>query len=163
MSALVICCGNTLRGDDGVGARVAAELAQEIAVLDVVQLQAEHADAIREHERIVFVDATREGAPGDVRWQTLDPVEPQSAFTHHVEPRELLALARTLYGACPAALQVTIGGARFELYEGLSPEVAAAVPRVVRLIAGWIRESEGDRSVLRGDGLTRRQVTPYST
>lgn len=139
MSAIVLCCGNTLRGDDGVAARVAAQLRGQVRVVEVVQIQPEHAETIRSAGRVAFVDASREGTPGEIRCTLLEAVDPVSAFSHHLEPRELLALTAALYGAHPEALQVTITGEKFELREGLSPAVEAAVPRVVEIVVEWVR------------------------
>ena len=143
MNAIVICCGNTLRGDDGVAAHVAALLCEQVNVLEVVQIQAEHADAIRSLERVAFVDASRDGKPGEIRCTLLEAVDPVSAFSHHLDPAELLALTRALYGARPEALQITITGEDFALQEGLSPAVAAAVPRVAEIASEWVRGAAG--------------------
>jgi len=141
MSVVIICCGNTLRGDDGVAARVAAVLREQFDVVEVTQLQPEHADLIRAVDRVAFVDASREGPPGEIRCIKVHPVDPESAFSHHLEPQELLALASTLYGVRPEAVQITISGAEFELREELTPAVQAAVPHVVRQVAEWVRRT----------------------
>lgn len=141
MSVVILCCGNTLRGDDGVAARVAAVLRDHLDVVEVTQLQPEHADLIRTADRVAFIDASSEGSPGEIRCTSVVAVEPVSAFTHHLEPQELLALASALYGVSPDAVQITISGAEFELREELTPVVQAAVPDVARWVAEWATQT----------------------
>ena len=62
------------------------------------------------------------------------------ASSHHVGADELLALARELSGATPRALAVGIGVSDFELGEGLSAPVEAALPRVLDLVARRIAD-----------------------
>ena len=64
--------GNPLRGDDGVGWRVAEAVAAALpdAVADVLtvhQLTPELAEPISRAERVIFIDAAAEGKPGAVR------------------------------------------------------------------------------------------------
>lgn len=131
MKTLVIAWGNTLRGDDGVAVQVASMLPPSIAVLTTQQLQPELAEALRDLDRVIFVDATRDGTPGEIRSVAVESRDADSNLTHSVEPSTLLAFASKLYGAHPEAVQVTVCGERFDLHEGLSPAVEAAVPSVI--------------------------------
>ena len=75
---LVIGYGNTLRSDDGVGAKVAAAVA-ELALPGVValvlhQLTPELAETISEARAVVFVDAAVDAAT-EVQVRQLEPAE----------------------------------------------------------------------------------------
>ncbi len=140
---LIIGYGNPLRGDDGVGWRVAQEAAVSLAhapveVLTVHQLTPELSAPISRAERVIFVDAAAIGAPGNVGCSLLtgaEPLAPAGGFDSHlVSPDRLLAMAAELFDQRPEAYLLTIAGGAFELSETLSPLVAAAVPEAVALI-----------------------------
>lgn len=143
--ALVIACGNPLRGDDGVGAAVARRLGVRSGVTVRICLQCtpELAADIAAADRVVFVDAgvgataTPRGGPRrrGVRVQRLDPRRAApDALSHAAAPQGLLAMARDLYGVAPAGFLVTVAGARFELGRGLSPSVRRLIPSAVRAV-----------------------------
>jgi hydrogenase maturation protease len=133
--ALVLTCGNPQRGDDGVAGQVADALRAGFCdagtkVRSDQQWLPEMAELISEAELVVFVDASAELEPGEVRSEEVKarPTSPQ-AFTHSMTPAGLLALAKQLYGNAPnSAFLVTIGGDSFELAEELSDVVRHAIP-----------------------------------
>ena len=133
--ALILTCGNPQRGDDGVAGEVAKALLAgfcdaETTVHCHQQWVPEMAEWISEAELVIFVDASAELKPGEVRSQEVRAraVSPE-AFTHSMTPAGLLALAQQLYGSAPgAAYLVTIGGDSFALSEELSDVVRHAVP-----------------------------------
>lgn len=134
---LIIGYGNTLRGDDGVGAVIALQLAQafpEWAVLMPHQLLPELAETLSHADQAVFIDASVQGQSGQVACHALEPLDDGSLFTHHVSPEALLAGAEALYAHCPQAWLVTVSGANFDYGEGLSAAVSQAVPQVCQLI-----------------------------
>ncbi len=137
---LVICIGNTLRGDDGFAWHVAEELKRRepanLRVLKVHQLTPELAEAVSEVGLAVFVDASAHGEPGVL---TCDPVTTSEAdlrFSHDVTPATVLQMAKTLYGHEPKAFLICAAGKLFEHSENLSPEVSNAVPAA----AGKVRK-----------------------
>jgi len=141
MKTLVLACGNTLRGDDAVGWRVAAGLEEELAkdgveVLCTQQLLPEHAEPVSRAERVVFIDCSATAPAGKVHAEVVEPAETlPGAFTHHLEPAGLLKIALGFLGRCPAeAALVTVGGERFEVGEEMSGPVAAAVPVAVHAV-----------------------------
>ncbi len=145
---LVIGYGNPLRGDDGVGPVIAEELARDMVSLDpkvkVVachQLNPEMAEAVADTRAVIFVDASVELKPGDVR---ISPVHPDqfspAAFTHSLKPSALLATASELFGQAPPAETVAIGAASFDIGMTLTPEVRAAVTKATKLIEKEIRK-----------------------
>lgn len=149
MALLLIGVGNTLREDDGAGLAV-AEAVRTAAVPDVeVRVEPGEAagliEAWRGGHRVVVVDAMRSGAPaGTVREYRVGAPHDDSALagadlrafsSHGLGVPAAVALARQL-GALPASLLVIgIEGAAFGTGISLSPEVAAAVHRVVTRIA----------------------------
>jgi hydrogenase maturation protease len=121
---LVIGYGNTLRSDDGVGAKVAAAVA-ELALPGVValvrhQLTPELAEPISEARAVVFVDAAAD-ASTEVQVRSLEPGSGAQLMAHAADPRTLLALAKRLFGRCPPAWWLTIPVENLGFGEELSP------------------------------------------
>ncbi len=146
---LIIGYGNPLRGDDGVGWRVVAEIQKQkdegrrqndsgessIFHLESVEAAAYHqlmpelAETISRAERVIFVDAAVGSPAGAVMVRPVQAAPPQpGAFTHHVDPAGLLAYAKLLYGRSPSAHLVTINADRMGYEETLSPIIEAALP-----------------------------------
>lgn len=137
MSVLVIGYGNPLREDDGVGCVAAESLAAEsfgaaFASETIHQLLPELAEPVSAADFVIFIDAAVEGQPGQVTEYTVlpRPAAP-GALNHHLDPAGLLDLAASLYGRCPPARMFTVTAARLGYREGLSPEVAAALPELL--------------------------------
>jgi len=133
---LVVGWGSPLREDDGAGFAVAARLGPP--AIAVVQLTPELAEPLSRAGRVLFLDAERGRAPGDVAWRRVEPDDAGTVpHSHQVTPEGLLAAARVLYGAAPEAWLAAIGGARFGYGETLSPEVEAAVAALVERLRGF--------------------------
>jgi hydrogenase maturation protease len=133
---LAIALGNAIRADDGVGFVVARALAAHDPSVEIVESQEalpEHADAVARAERVVFLDASVVGAPGEVRSAEVVPRPPRVAILHALTPEEVLGLAFASHGRAPPAALVTIAGRDFSFAEGLSPEVEASIPEALRL------------------------------
>ena len=139
---LILACGNTLRGDDGVGLWL-AEWAEErfrtqpgVHVIAHQQWTPELAEDIARVDSVLFIDCSVNSEPGSV---SLLPVEPagdaQGRATHHLDAAELLALTHKLYTSLPQSSQLlTIGAGSTGLCENFSPAVTAALPEACRLI-----------------------------
>jgi hydrogenase maturation protease len=132
---LVIGYGNPLRGDDGVGWRVAEAAAAvlpdpPVSVLAVQLLTPELADPISRSDLLILIDAAAEGPPGEVRCFPIAAGSAAAASlaigTHEVTLDRLLGMAQELFGHCPPAYMVTIAGESFEVSETLTPTVEAA-------------------------------------
>ena len=139
---LILACGNTLRGDDGVGPHLAAWAEERfrtepaVRIISRQQWTPELAEEIAAAESVLFMDCSIDAAPGAV---SLRPVEPAGGelapAAHHLGAPELLALTRELYETQPrAALLLTIGAGSLELGEEFSPLVNAALPQARRLL-----------------------------
>jgi hydrogenase maturation protease len=148
--------GNPLRSDDGVGPVVArqfldavealmGEAAKEVRVIAVPQLVPELAEAFSEAERVVLVDASRGEAPGVIRVRRVEPsAATGEPMIHAYDPSTLSAWAAKLYGRAPEMHVVAVGAETFAFGEGLSPDVAAAVPEILSTVAGLFREDRPD-------------------
>jgi hydrogenase maturation protease len=142
--ALVIGYGNELRRDDGVGPEVARAVGKlrlpGVRVIACHQLVPELAGLLAAAGRVVFVDATIH--PGDrVRLTPLEPAAQPDAPGHTGAPRSLLALARTAFGRCPAAWQLTIPVESLDFGEGLSPRAAQGVAVAIQEIKSLLAAS----------------------
>lgn len=148
---LVIGYGNPLRGDDGVGCVIAEELARHICdpdskvqVVACHQLNPELAEPIAETRAVIFIDASVDLKPGEVRVSAVTPDRfSPAAFAHSMKPGALLATASELFGQAPPAKSVGIGAKSFEVGMPLTPAVRRAVSKAVatveKEIAGYLR------------------------
>lgn len=145
---VVIGCGNTLRGDDGVGRYAAQGLAlrlppQVATVLDTHQLLPEMAQLISAAQLVVLIDAAVGSPAGAIQQQAIAPSD--AALTavglvgHHLDPARLLAAARRLYGRCPETLLFTVYSQSFDFGEALSAPVQAALPGLIAQVEQAIR------------------------
>ena len=156
---LVIGYGNTLRGDDGVGPRVAEAIEKlnlpGVRTLVCQQLSPEHAEPIARAGRVVFVDAelvagyTLQAAGLEsstcnlqpatcnyrgVQWRKLEPGESSQLMAHAADPRTMLALARDVFGRAPQAWWLTIPAVKLDFAETLSPAAQRGLAEAVKKI-----------------------------
>lgn len=137
---LVIGYGNTLRGDDGVGPRVAAAVGAlglaGVRTLVCQQLSPEHAAPIALAETVIFVDAAVD-APTEVQLRRLEPSDTSQLMAHAADPRTMLALSRDVFGHVPHAWWLTIPAERMDFTELLTPRAergcAEALARIQAL------------------------------
>jgi len=134
---LVIGYGNTLRGDDGVGPRVAEAIEKlnlpRVRTLICQQLSPEYADPVSRAQTVVFVDAAVD-APREVQLRKLEPGESSQLMAHAADPRTLLALARDVFGHAPQAWWLTIPAVKLDFSEALTPEAQRGFAEAVEKI-----------------------------
>ena len=134
---LVIGYGNTLRGDDGVGPRVAEAIEKlnlpGVRTLICQQLSPEHADPVSRAHTVVFVDAAVD-APREVQLRKLEPGESSQLMAHAADPRTMLALARDVFGHAPQAWWLTIPAVKLDFSETLTPEAQRGFAEAVEQI-----------------------------
>jgi hydrogenase maturation protease len=139
---LVIGYGNTLRGDDGVGPRVAEAVGRRrlpgVRTLICPLLTPELADQISRAEKVIFVDAAVD-APNAVQWRRLEANETSQLMAHAADPRTMLALARDVFGRVPEAWWLTIPAVDLGFREALSPEVQRGFAEAVEKIQVFCR------------------------
>ncbi len=123
---LVIGYGNTLRGDDGVGPRVAEAVGKlrlpGVRTLICPLLTPELADPIAHAATVIFVDAAVD-ALQEVSWRKLEPNESSQLMAHAADPRTMLALSRDVFGHVPEAWWLTIPATDLGFHEVFSPAV----------------------------------------
>ena len=159
---LVLACGEASRGDDAA-AFLAAELLRarladaggdagargldrdggvqgpgaRVDVRSVGQLGPDHLLDLGSDDAVVVIDAVRGVPAGSIVRRPLADLAaggPAPRSSHMFPLRDVLALVATLRGGLPAGTFVGLGGAAFELGDGLSPAVRAALPAFVAVI-----------------------------
>jgi len=139
---LILACGNTLRGDDGVGLWLAAWSERRFAgnadvrVIARQQWTPELAEDLARAESVLFIDCSVDSAPGSIQLTLVEPAAAgQGIATHHSGAAELLALTRDYYSHQPKnAKLLTIGAGSTELGEVFSDAVTAALPEACKQI-----------------------------
>jgi hydrogenase maturation protease len=143
---LIIGYGNTLRGDDGAGYRLAETIAQwnfpDVRSLSVHQLTPELAAEIADAQTILFIDAATSPQETPPTVQPLAPHDREGTLQHHADPRSLLALTRALYGGSPNAYQILIPVETFDFGESLSATTAAAIAIALEKIREFVDRTE---------------------
>ncbi|TAK94350.1 MAG: hydrogenase maturation protease [Verrucomicrobia bacterium] len=139
---LVIGYGNTLRGDDGVGPRVADAVEAlhlpGVRTLVCQQLSPEHAAPIALAETVIFVDAAVD-APKEVQFRRLEPNDTSQLMAHAADPRTMLALSRDVFGHVPHAWWLTIPAENMEFTENLTPIAQNGCAEAVKKIQSLFR------------------------
>lgn len=132
MTTVVIGVGNALRGDDGAG----IEVASRVRGIACDEEPSRLIEAWEGADSAVLVDTVVSGAaPGTIhRFDASDgpiPARVLRSSTHAIGLAETIELARAL-GRLPQSVVVYgIEGANFEAGAPLTPEVEAAVNRLV--------------------------------
>ncbi len=151
-TCLIVGFGNPLRSDDGAGSKAAARLESELSspelqVIAAHQLTPEMAEPVARSSRVLFLDASHTGAPGEIRCERIgrqkacgDPQFQHASVSHRLAPSALLELAARYFHAEPEAWLLTITGDNFDLGESFSPAVEAAWKAYLARIRAWVRD-----------------------
>jgi len=139
---LILACGNTLRGDDGVGLWLADWAEQRFSNQPGVRVIADHqwtpelAEYVACAHSVLFIDCSIDSEAGSLQLTHVKPAASGPEHnTHHLGAAELLSLGGALYNSLPReALQLTIGAGSIEFGEAFSPAVTASLPKACRLI-----------------------------
>ena len=139
---VVIGFGNTLRGDDGVGRRVADTIAREglahVTVISTTQLMPELAAEVAWARGVVFVDACYDDLPS-VQVSEIEAAASESRHSHELGPSALLGLAGQCFGGAPRAWLVAVPASEFGLTDELSSTALSGVGSAVSLVKALIR------------------------
>lgn len=144
----VIGVGNSLRGDDALGPIVIERLRSNPSrvstgdsrqLLSVIAPTPELAAEIAPADRVVFIDASREGIVGAIACQQLEadvagaPAASHPLMTRHgLDIPAVWRISRSLFGARGLAWIISTRGVSFEMAESqLTPEVASCVEGIV--------------------------------
>jgi hydrogenase maturation protease len=142
---LIIGYGSTLRGDDGVGPRVAELIERQawrsVEALPCHQLTPELADPISRAQAVVFVDASLEQGIEGVRMEVVEAAPAHQVMVHTASPATLLHLARSVFGHCPPAWLVSIPVSEMGIGEQLSPMAERGVTEAVAKIGELLRHT----------------------
>ncbi|MFQ6537910.1 MULTISPECIES: hydrogenase maturation protease [Aphanothece] len=142
----VIGIGNPLRGDDGVGPR----LAEQVGGRSVHQLTPELAAELAPLQRVLFVDAWPVPPAAAARpLPRLDPLTSacsrgHAGISHHLDPAHLLAITAALYGRAPRAALLRVPAYAFQHGTEFSPPLLASLPAAQELLQQWLQEGRGD-------------------
>ena len=147
MKTLVIGYGNTLRGDDGTGFRIAEAVEAwglpEIKSLPCHQLTPELAAEIAETDRVIFVDATLPQNPhSPIILERIFPEQSPAMPTHHSSPASLLALTQRLYGKQPLAYAMLLPSWEMGYGEDLSRIAQMGLRQGLQLLKKILTSSE---------------------
>ena len=128
---LIVGLGNSLMGDDGVGARVAESLAAQVDAdtliggTDLLRCAAE----MEGRKHVILIDAIESDAAGTIIVTDEDPPEGPPAGAHTLSAPAAVRLLRPLMPEVRFTwILAGVGSARAG--EGLSPELAGALPRL---------------------------------
>ena len=139
-SVLVIGCGNSFRQDDGAGYSAAEQLkavglSSAVRVIACQQLTPELAIEMSNVDRVILIDASTGGSPGEVSVQKIEPLDRNDGtITHELQPWALLETARVLYHSNAEMYLVTVTGESFDFGGQLSEAVQTAMPEVHRRV-----------------------------
>ena len=146
---LILGLGNPLQGDDGIGCRVAQELEKrelpnDVEVMDGGTPGVGLLNFFEGRKCVIIVDAAEMGiAPGEFRRFTPREITltgSQERFSlHRSGVADALALARELKIELPEIIFFGVQPASVEWRDALSPQVQAAVPRVIGAILNELK------------------------
>ncbi len=154
---LVACVGNPLRGDDGFGVAVAAQLQDSLPDrVDLIETGIGGLGIVQQlmegYCGLIVVDAIERNAPAGtvfvlipqipkVTEPTMEEWQGQYADLHLAEPSRILRIAQAADVLPEHVLVVGCQAATCEdFHQGLSPDVAAAVPMATRRVYELVDE-----------------------
>ncbi|MDJ0658053.1 MAG: hydrogenase maturation protease [Crocosphaera sp.] len=124
---LIIGYGNTLRGDDGVGYKIAEMIDQwnvnNITSIAVHQLTLDLAEKISQVDIVIFIDAvpiTNINA-AKLEIKSISVNSKINNLVHHNNPQQLLSLTQAIYQHLPKAYWILVPAINFNFSEELSP------------------------------------------
>ncbi len=148
MKTLVIGYGNTLRGDDGVGYRLAEVVGSwqmdNVVAYPCHQLTPELAADIAESDRVIFVDATPPQNPhSPLVLERLQTGQQGIGFTgHHSSPAALLGLVNDLYGRQPVAYALLLPSWTMDYSETLSPIAQTGLKQGLKRLQDFLHQPD---------------------
>ena len=160
MKTLVIGLGNPILGDDGVGWKIAEEVASVVGQDTSVEIDSvalgglSLMERMLGYDRVVLVDSmeTGQGPVGSVKAFPLaslsDPMAGHSASAHDTSLITALKTAESIGASIPKKVDVVAIEAQnvYDFSEELSPPVAAAVPEAVQAVLDLLQGVPHDLS-----------------
>lgn len=142
---LILAYGNLLRSDDGVAWHVADLLRKKLSsdeakIVCVHQLMPELAEAMSRASGTIFIDARADGKPGEIFQARVFQRAECIYDTHVFTPAHLMALSNALYGNGSDVYEVSVSGESFTHGEELSDRLKSALPQMVGIVNGIVRQ-----------------------
>lgn len=132
--------GNTLRGDDGAGYRLAERVADwglgGVTAWPCHQLTPDLAADLARVDRVIFADASLPQNPvSPLRLERMQGnLNSPGVMGHHSQPGQVLTLGQQLYGCQPIAYTLTLPAQQMDYGEQLSPWARAGLLQAERLL-----------------------------
>ena len=145
VKSLVIGYGNSLRGDDSIGIKVARIVEEwhlpQVRSLANHQLTPELAAELAQVDLAIFIDACQSVDKNAVEVHSLEPSDSIEFKSHISDPEALLSLTQALFDKCPQAWWIIVPGTNFELGERLSPLAKLGKEQALKQIRGLLIEN----------------------
>ena len=123
---LIIGYGNTLRGDDGIGYKIAEIIEQwnldNITSFAVHQLTPDLAENIAKADTVIFIDAVpiTNINTANLEIKTISSNQKNNNLAHHNNPEQLLSLSQAIYQKSPRAYWILVPALHFNFSEEFS-------------------------------------------
>ena len=142
---LIVGVGNTLMGDDGIGAYVAASLdtlpLPGVQTVTVQQMTSDLLDDMLKADHTIIVDAAVEAMP--VQFYKVEETAPAGAsYSHYTSAIQLLKMAALVYERNLSVYICAVGARDLTLGGNLSPDGKKNADQAVSTILGWINGHE---------------------
>jgi len=145
MKTLVLGVGNSILSDDGVGIRVAQEVASQVRDPQVAVMESTGAglsllDSITGHDRVIIIDAiqTKEGRPGQIFRMEATDFSGTRRFSspHQINLVTALELGKMLGLEMPREITIFAVEAKdiSSFSERCTSEIEQAIPDVVKMV-----------------------------
>lgn len=140
---LIVGVGNSLRGDDGIGAYICSCMdALKIPGMQTLvtqQLDTVLLDELMEAGHVIIADASFEGKSVDFFKVTGNEPIPVSS-SHHMSAPLLMQMAKTIYQKELSMMICAVAGYRFGMKEKLSVRAKKNADKAVAIIIEWINQ-----------------------
>jgi hydrogenase maturation protease len=139
---LFVGVGNTLRGDDGVGAYICSKIEklnfENTAIEKVHQLQTEILETFLQYDKILIVDASISAS--DVQIEKVpETIAGPISSSHHTNVAALYVLAKRLYQKQLDLYTCAVPVQSFEMGERLSEFAKRNADEAVEKIRKWMK------------------------
>ena len=142
---LIVGVGNTLMGDDGIGAYVAARLDEQqlpgLRTITVQQLSSDLLDDMLSAAHTIIVDASVEDEPVQF-YKVMETASTGASHSHYTSAIQLLKMAELVYARQLSVYICAVGAHDLTLQEELSPCGKKNADQAVSTILGWINGHE---------------------
>lgn len=142
-SLLILGIGNPLRGDDGIGAHICAQLEQlnipRVSVQTTHQLHTEWIYTFRQYDVVLLVDASLLDQEVVIRPISTTPVSSVN-LSHHVAASQIAALTSLIVGSATLFFECAVPGDAFGLSDRLSEKGRMHADLAVTSILDWLED-----------------------